>query len=71
MSKVSKQEGEDIQKIAEEIIHLGLRLPEVLVVRAMCLPASDTKKKVLKIKIWLGERLMNIRMYGGDRLNLM
>ncbi len=76
MSKVPKQEGEDIQKIAEEIIHEGLRLPEVPVVRAMRLrqrehqpgrrppppplvkvelPDLDTKKKVLKAKLRLGE----------------
>jgi hypothetical protein len=38
MSKVPMTAGEDIQKVAENIIHEGLGIPEIPIVRAMHLP---------------------------------
>jgi len=38
MSKVPMTAGEDIQKLAENIIHEGLGIPEIPIVRAMRLP---------------------------------
>jgi hypothetical protein len=43
MSRVPQSEGEDIQEVAEKIIHEGLSLAGVPVVRAMSLRQRDPR----------------------------
>ena len=43
MSRVPQNEGEDIHQTAERIIHEGLRLPEIRVVRAMRLRQREAR----------------------------
>lgn len=44
MSMVPQTDGEDIQKVAEDIIHEGLGIPEVPVVRAMRLRQREARE---------------------------
>ncbi len=43
MSRVPQSEGEDIQQVAEKIIHEGLHMPEVPVIRAMRLGQREAR----------------------------